>query len=174
MLACVLQRLALSSDSAEAAQLGELRGSGPACHRNGRSSVTLAYKIAAGSGDLVRRVVVTWVGHRLIIFEFVPRSSETEAVAVAFSMAWDAEVVEQPGADAVGWLTAFRRDVYACLLRRADALFELGDAVLTAGPVPSLPYLSVEPVFRRSWGMAYQGLAEGRVDAEALRDALVA
>jgi hypothetical protein len=32
-----LQRLALSGDSAEAAQL-ELRGSGPACHRNGRAS----------------------------------------------------------------------------------------------------------------------------------------
>lgn len=93
---------------------------------------------------------------------------------MAFSMAWDVEVVEQPGADTVGWLTAFRRAVYACLLRRADALFEIGDAVLTAGPAPSLPYLSLEPVFRRSWGMAYQGLAEGRVDAEALRDVLVA
>jgi hypothetical protein len=32
-----VQRLALSSDSAQAAQLGELRGSGP-CHRNGRAS----------------------------------------------------------------------------------------------------------------------------------------
>jgi hypothetical protein len=38
-LALLLQRLALSSDSAEAAQLGELRGSGPAYHRNGRASL---------------------------------------------------------------------------------------------------------------------------------------
>jgi hypothetical protein len=35
------------------------------------------------------------------------------------------------------------------------------DAVLAAGPVPSLPYLSLEPAFRRSHGMVCQGLAEG-------------
>lgn len=34
-LAKDLQRLALSGDSAEGAQLGELQGSGHACHRNG-------------------------------------------------------------------------------------------------------------------------------------------
>ena len=56
---------------------------------------------------------------------------------------------------------------------RADALFELGDAVLTAGRVPSLPYLSEELAFRRGHGMIYQGLAEGRVDEEALRELLV-
>ena len=56
---------------------------------------------------------------------------------------------------------------------RADALFELDDAVLAAGRVPSLPYLSEEPAFRRSHGMVYQGLARGRIDEEALRDLLV-
>jgi hypothetical protein len=64
--------------------------------------------------------------------------------------------------------------VYGCLWRRADALFETVDAVLTAGPVPSLPYLSLEPVLRRGHGMICQGLARGRVDDEALRGLLVA
>ena len=45
--------------------------------------------------------------------------------------------------------------------------------MLTAGRVPSLPYLSEELAFRRSHGMVYQGLTEGRVDEDALRDLLV-
>ena len=53
-------------------------------------------------------------------------------------------------------------------------LFELTDAVLTAGHAGSLPYLSLEPSFRRGHGMIYQGLAEGGIDEEALRDLLVA
>src|SRR5262249_26074430 len=36
------------------------------------------------------------------------------------------------------------------------------------------PYLSLEPVFRRSHGMIYQALAGGGIDEEALRDLLVA
>jgi hypothetical protein len=78
------------------------------------------------------------------------------------------------GGDALGRLAGFRRDVYRCLWRRAGALFETMDAVLTAGPVPSLPYLSLEPVLRRGHGMVYQGLARGRIDEEALRELLVA
>jgi hypothetical protein len=79
-----------------------------------------------------------------------------------------------PG-DALGRLAWFRRELYWCLWRRGDALFELADAVLTApGLVASLPYLSLEPCFRRGHGMVYQGLSEGGVDEEALRDLLVA
>lgn len=97
-----------------------------------------------------------------------------KAVAVAFSMAWQAESRERPDGDAAaGRLAVFRRDLYGCFTLRADALFELGDALLAAGRVPSLPYLSEEPAFRRSHGMVYQGLVEGRVDEDALRDLLV-
>lgn len=72
-------------------------------------------------------------------------------------------------------LARFRQEMYRCLWRRPDALCELADAVLTApGPVASLPYLSLEPVFRRGHGMVCQALAEGRIDEEALRDLLVA
>ena len=79
-----------------------------------------------------------------------------------------------PAGGALADLAGFRREMRRCLWRRPDALFELADAVLTAGPVVSLPYLSLEPVFRRGHGMVYQGLAEGGIDEEALRDLLVA
>lgn len=69
-------------------------------------------------------------------------------------------------------LKAFRDQLYACLGRRADALFELTDAILTAGTVASPPHLSLTPIYRRGWGSLYAALSKGRVDAEALRDLL--
>src|ERR1700732_1505550 len=82
---------------------------------------------------------------------------------------------QQAGGDALERLARCRRELYRCLWLCPDALFELADAVLSApGPVASLPYLSLEPVFRRGHGMVYQGLAEGGIDEEALRDLLVA
>jgi hypothetical protein len=70
-------------------------------------------------------------------------------------------------------LVAFRTALHACCTRRADALFELGDALLCAQAFPSLPHLSLEPVCRRGWGSVYAALAHGEVDAERLRDLLV-
>jgi hypothetical protein len=71
-------------------------------------------------------------------------------------------------------LGAFRTELHACYTRRADALFELGDALLCAqAPLASLPHLSLEPVCRRGWGSAYAALANGRVQVERLRDLLV-
>jgi hypothetical protein len=52
-------------------------------------------------------------------------------------------------------LGAFRSELHACFTRRADALFELGDALLCAQVVPSLPHLSLEPVHRRGWGSSH-------------------
>lgn len=50
---------------------------------------------------------------------------------------------------AFGELTRFRLAFYACLTARADALFELADAVLcTEGPVRSLVGLSLAPEHR--------------------------
>src|SRR4030095_11229009 len=69
-------------------------------------------------------------------------------------------------------VAAFRTELHACFTRRADALLELGDALLCAQPTPPLPHLSLEPVHRRSWGSAYAALARGRIDAERLRDLL--
>lgn len=68
-----------------------------------------------------------------------------------------------------GRLVAFRAGLYACFNRRADALFELVDAVLTAeGPVDSLVELSQEKAFRRGHGALYDALACGDVDVEEL------
>jgi hypothetical protein len=93
---------------------------------------------------------------------------------VAASMACMAGSCQQAGGEAVVRLAWFRRELFWCLWRCPDALFELADAVLTAGRAGSLPYLSLEPVFRRGHGMVCQALAEGGIDEEALRDLLVA
>jgi hypothetical protein len=90
-------------------------------------------------------------------------------------MPWQEQSCQEAGGDALARLARFRQEMLWCLWRRPDALFDLADAVLTAaGPVVSLPYLSLEPGFRRGHGMVYQALAEGGVDEEALRDLLVA
>ena len=69
-------------------------------------------------------------------------------------------------------LRAFRERFYACLGRRSDALFELADAVLTAGTVPSPVHLSLAAVHRRSWSSLYAALRHGRMNQEALKDLL--
>src|SRR5512132_154375 len=71
-------------------------------------------------------------------------------------------------------LQMFRAQLHACYTRRADALFELGDALLCQ-PTPflSLPHLSLEPAHQRGWGSTYAALASGRVQVERLRDLLV-
>jgi hypothetical protein len=69
-------------------------------------------------------------------------------------------------------LGAFRSQLHTCCTRRADALFELGDALLCAQAFGSLPHLSLEAIHRRGWGSTYAALARGRIDAERLRDLL--
>jgi hypothetical protein len=73
---------------------------------------------------------------------------------------------------ALDTLRTFRSSFYECLHRRADALFELTDAILTAEPVPSPVHLSLQPSHRRGWGSLYAALDRGRIDAEALRELL--
>jgi len=66
-------------------------------------------------------------------------------------------------ADPATVLADFRRDLYGCLTARADALFELTDAVLcTDGPVHSLVDLSLAAEHRRGHGALYDGLNGGR------------
>ncbi|HEX7188710.1 MAG TPA: transposase, partial [Actinomycetes bacterium] len=68
----------------------------------------------------------------------------------------------------VARLRGFREQLYRCLGRRRDALFELVDALLAAEAMPSLPHLSLVPTHRRSWGSGYAALAAGEVDVERL------
>jgi DDE superfamily endonuclease len=70
-------------------------------------------------------------------------------------------------------LREFRARLYACLTARADALFELCDAVLCADhAVTSLVQLSLEPEFTRGHGALYDALAAGRIDEEAFASLL--
>jgi hypothetical protein len=71
-------------------------------------------------------------------------------------------------------LRGLRTALYSCLGQRADALFDLMDAVLTAGPVPSPAHLSLEAPHRRGWGSLYAALRHGEIDTERLRDVLAA
>jgi hypothetical protein len=97
-------------------------------------------------------------GHRAIIFEFLSQNLKTRRVAVAFSMAWLADGVED-GADggrAYGLLAGFRQELFWCLGRRRDALFEVCDAVLCRRDrLHMLAELSLEPECRRGHGAVY-------------------
>jgi hypothetical protein len=73
----------------------------------------------------------------------------------------------------VNYLRKFRAEVYQRFETRRDALFELLDAVITAGLVPSLAHLSLEAAHRRGWGSLYDALAAGSVDEPGLRSMLV-
>lgn len=95
-------------------------------------------------------------------------------MAVASSVPQAMALVEQDGPARRGGLAGFRRLFYACLSSRADALFELVDAVLCVdGPVTSLAELSLAGCFRRGHGALYDALAAGAVDPEAVRELLV-
>jgi hypothetical protein len=73
----------------------------------------------------------------------------------------------------LGTLSAFRRDFYGALSRRADGLFELCDAVLCAdGPVSSLVGLSLTVEHRRGHGALYDAVNAGRIEVGRLRRVL--
>ena len=73
-------------------------------------------------------------------------------------------------AEAIDVLAGFREQLYLCMTRRADALFELTDALLgTDGPVKTLVRLSLAPEHRRGHGAMYDARNAGRIDVESLR-----
>lgn len=69
-------------------------------------------------------------------------------------------------------LRIFRSSLYECFGLRADALFELTDAILSAGALPSPVHLSLQPSHRRGWGSLYAAIDRGSMDVEALRGLL--
>ncbi|MDH6129282.1 NF041680 family putative transposase [Kitasatospora sp. GP82] len=72
-------------------------------------------------------------------------------------------------------LSGFRADLYDCFTARADALFELADALLCAdGPVKSLVDLTLTAEHRRGHGALYDGLNCGRIEVDRLRADLAA
>src|SRR3954452_5854245 len=86
-------------------------------------------------------------------------------------------IFEVPAArvEALGVLSGFRTDFYDALSARADALFELADALLcTDGPVKTLVDLALAPEHRRGHGALYDGLNAGRIEIARLRKTLAA
>jgi hypothetical protein len=82
-------------------------------------------------------------------------------------------VHDEDPAGELGTLAAFRREFYRCLHRRADALFELCDAVLCVDrPVDSLVGLSLAAEHRRGHGALYDAVNAGRIQVERLRRTL--
>jgi hypothetical protein len=69
-------------------------------------------------------------------------------------------------------LSAFRAATYTSFGRRRDARFELCDTLLTTGPIPSLPLLSVQLQHQRKWGSLYDALAVGEISASSLEQLL--
>ena len=120
-----------------------------------------------------RRVGGTWNGHRLILFGFLPQSSKTKAMAAMLSVAHGRAAGQPDTPGPLGDLDRFRQVFYGSLSARADALFELTDAVLCAdGPVRSLVDLTLVAEHRRGHGAMYDALGQGRVEPQRLRQAL--
>jgi hypothetical protein len=106
----------------------------------------------------------------LILFGVLSQSSKTKAVAAVDSVA-HARILERSDTSAPrNDLAGFRQEFYRSLTARADALFELTDAMLCAdGPVRSLVELTLVGEHRRGHGAMYDALNRGRVEPERLR-----
>ncbi|MGV9456858.1 NF041680 family putative transposase [Streptomyces sp. NPDC003635] len=77
---------------------------------------------------------------------------------------------EQSADAALGVLSHFRVEFYDCLYARADALFELTDAVLCSdGPVTSLVELTLTAEHRRGHGAMYDAVNHGWLEPRRLR-----
>jgi hypothetical protein len=85
-------------------------------------------------------------------------------------------VLPDPPVDAArDALAGFRSGLCRCLTARADASFELTDAVLCAdGPVTSLVGLCLAAEHRRGHGALYDAVNHGRVGVARLRTAVAA
>jgi hypothetical protein len=70
------------------------------------------------------------------------------------------------------FLQAFRQKLLGIFPRRADALFELIDALLLTLDPRSPVELSLSPAFRRRFSMVYDALRHGQVDPELARQLL--
>jgi hypothetical protein len=70
-------------------------------------------------------------------------------------------------------LKEFRQAIYRCFDRAGDALFNTIDALSSEAGAHSFPELSLSPFFERKWPSLYEGLEDGRIDAEQLRQVFV-
>jgi Transposase DDE domain len=73
----------------------------------------------------------------------------------------------------VSTLKAFRHAVYGCFERAGDVLFNTVDALSSETVAHSFPELSQSPFFERKWPSLYEGLQDGKINAERLRESFV-
>jgi hypothetical protein len=71
-------------------------------------------------------------------------------------------------------LIAFRHGVYQSFKQAGDALFSLGDALVSEDRAQSLPELSLSPFFERQWPSTYEALEDGIIDEKALQRVFLA
>lgn len=67
-------------------------------------------------------------------------------------------------------LAEFRRCVYCCFERAADALMNVVDALLTEMPAHSLVELSLSPFFERRWPSLYEAFQDAKIDRGTLQN----
>jgi hypothetical protein len=80
---------------------------------------------------------------------------------------------QTPAAEPLSTSSRFRLGLHACRATRADALFEVGEALIcTPNPVHHLAQPSLEPELRRGHGSAYASRTHGRIDTTRLRQHL--
>jgi hypothetical protein len=107
-------------------------------------------------------------GLRLILCSVTEAPDQPKAAEVSLLYH---DVTREP----FGLLSAFRAELYVSLTARADALFELTDAMLCAdGPVKTLVGLALAAEHRRGHGALYAGLNRGRLEVGRLRRAVAA
>jgi hypothetical protein len=70
-------------------------------------------------------------------------------------------------------LKQFRQDLYTQLGKAKDSIFDLMDAVLVSGSIPSFVSLSQSPVFRRDWPSTYAAVHKSRFCATRVMKLLV-
>jgi hypothetical protein len=66
-------------------------------------------------------------------------------------------------------LRQYRHDIYDCLLRAKDALFNTVDALMTETQAKSLPEVTQSLWFERHWSSVYEAFEDGRIDQKYLQ-----
>jgi hypothetical protein len=70
-------------------------------------------------------------------------------------------------------LEQFRQQIYGCMKRGADAMFNVCDALLSESQAQSLVELSLSAVFERKWPSVYEALSDGEIDVKRVREVVV-
>jgi hypothetical protein len=75
-------------------------------------------------------------------------------------------------ADSLAPLLRFREQVYQQFQQRADALFEMLEALFTEPAATAPAHMMLHPHFQRKWGSVYNALAAGCIKTTGVEDLL--